>query len=179
MRSRAIEGRRAAPRRRAAACGRVLLTVAALVAVSAAGCRGAREQEGRGPGVEPGPGAIDHAEVAPGTRRDGGYFAGQAAAVEPEAQGAANVEVRLGDHSIVMPGSLPAGVVTFVVTNEGDAAHGYRVAGNGVEAQLDAPLAPGDTAELAVDLVPGPYTADCPDEGHREDGMVARFEAIR
>jgi uncharacterized cupredoxin-like copper-binding protein len=63
-----------------------------------------------------------------------------------------------------------AGTVTFSVTNNGSMEHALEVEGQGVEEESDT-IAPGETAELTVDLTDGSYEIYCPVDGHREQGM--------
>lgn len=72
--------------------------------------------------------------------------------------------------------STKAGTVTFNVTNDGDTTHNLEVEGDGVEEELPADLAPGDSGKLSVDLEPGTYTMYCPVDGHRDQGMEGTVE---
>jgi uncharacterized cupredoxin-like copper-binding protein len=72
--------------------------------------------------------------------------------------------------------STKAGAVTFKVSNDGSTTHNLEVEGNGVEESLPSDLAPGDSADLTVDLAPGTYTMYCPVDGHREQGMEGTVE---
>lgn len=87
--------------------------------------------------------------------------------------GEIEVEVRLHDDSLEMAPSLPQGRVTFVVVNESHAPHGFAIAGRGIEEAVDT-IAPGDMAELSIDLEPGVYRVHTPqgggDGGHDEAG---------
>jgi uncharacterized cupredoxin-like copper-binding protein len=81
------------------------------------------------------------------------------------------VPVSLAEFAISMPTSLPAGRVTFAVTNDGTIAHSFEIEGNGVEKALKNPLEPGQTDMLSVNLDPGTYTVYCPIDDHRGQGM--------
>jgi uncharacterized cupredoxin-like copper-binding protein len=72
--------------------------------------------------------------------------------------------------------STKAGTVTFNVSNDGDTTHNLEVEGSGVEEELPADLAPGDSGKLSVDLEPGTYTMYCPVDGHRDQGMEGTVE---
>jgi uncharacterized cupredoxin-like copper-binding protein len=63
-----------------------------------------------------------------------------------------------------------AGMVTFNVTNNGSIDHALEVEGQGVEEETET-IAPGDTAELTVDLTDGSYELYCPVDDHRDKGM--------
>jgi uncharacterized cupredoxin-like copper-binding protein len=86
--------------------------------------------------------------------------------------GAATVEVVLGDFTVepsavaVDPGSF-----TFRVVNEGGQTHALVIEGPAGAVETED-LAPGESADLAVDLSePGEYELYCPVDGHREQGM--------
>jgi uncharacterized cupredoxin-like copper-binding protein len=72
--------------------------------------------------------------------------------------------------------SVKAGSVTFDVSNDGQVTHSLEVEGNGLEEDLPADLAPGDTGKLTVDLEPGTYTMYCPIDDHRAKGMEGTIE---
>lgn len=93
--------------------------------------------------------------------------------------GSAEVEVRLFDRTIEMPGSLPEGRTTFVVTNTGDGTHSFEVEGRGLEAALERPLEPGETGTLRVDLTAGDYTVYCPVGNHQAEGMETSLRVTR
>lgn len=88
-----------------------------------------------------------------------------------EAVEATEVEVGLREWAIDMPTELPAGPTTFVVTNIGDFDHNIAIEGQGIERVFDANLAPGETMEMTVDLVPGNYYVYCPIGTHAAQGM--------
>ena len=81
------------------------------------------------------------------------------------------VPVSLAEFAISMPSSLPAGRVTFAITNDGTITHSFEIEGNGVEKSLKNPLEPGQTDMLSVNLDPGTYTVYCPIDDHRGQGM--------
>jgi uncharacterized cupredoxin-like copper-binding protein len=63
------------------------------------------------------------------------------------------------------------GEVTFVVTNDGDTDHALEVEGPDEEQETDT-IAPGDSAELTVDLSEeGSFEMYCPIGNHKEMGM--------
>jgi len=103
------------------------------------------------------------------------YFGGEDEPAMPAA-GTAAVEVRLHGRTIEMPGSLPPGETTFTVTNAGEHEHSFEIEGNGIERELEANLAPGESGELTITLEPGTYTVYCPVGDHREEGMVTTLQ---
>jgi uncharacterized cupredoxin-like copper-binding protein len=84
------------------------------------------------------------------------------------------VEVSLTEWAINMPTELEAGTVIFEVINDGTVPHTFQIAGETLFATLEAPIGPGETALLTVDLAPGAYTVICPlgDGAHRDIGML-------
>lgn len=81
------------------------------------------------------------------------------------------VEVRLSDGRVDMPPSLPAGPVTFVISNEGDRSHCFGIEGRGLHAKLDRDLAPGEVGQLTVRLATGTYRVQCPLDHHDGAGI--------
>jgi uncharacterized cupredoxin-like copper-binding protein len=88
-----------------------------------------------------------------------------------QAAGGEQVAVSLMEFAIDMPATVPAGPVTFAVTNNGTITHSFEVEGNGIEEELASPLSPGQTEELTVELVPGTYEIYCPIGNHADLGM--------
>jgi uncharacterized cupredoxin-like copper-binding protein len=81
-------------------------------------------------------------------------------------------EIVLGDFTIE-PSALAVdpGSHTFHVVNEGEQVHALEIEGPAGEAET-ADLAPGESADLTVDLSePGEYEIYCPVGGHRGQGM--------
>jgi len=81
------------------------------------------------------------------------------------------VEVGLSEYAIDMPASLPAGPVTFLITNDGSLVHGFTIEGPGVDTALTHDLEPGDTGAVTVNLQPGTYAITSPVPGDRDNGM--------
>jgi hypothetical protein len=81
------------------------------------------------------------------------------------------VQVSLTDGAIDMPGTIAAGPVTFEVSNNGTMEHSFEIEGPGVFEGFIGNLMPGETQTLQIDLAPGEYTAYCPVDDHREQGM--------
>ena len=84
---------------------------------------------------------------------------------------AGTVNVGLIEYQIDMPASVPAGTVTFNITNNGTMEHSFHIEGNGIDQELEPHLQPGESGTLTVDLAPGTYTVYCPVEDHRSRGM--------
>lgn len=70
---------------------------------------------------------------------------------------------------------LEPGRYTFRAVNRGTRLHSFKILGQGVDAELAQPLAPGEAAELSVTLAEGFYAMYCPIPGHRELGMQGRI----
>lgn len=130
-------------RRRLAA----LVIVLGALALVLSGCTG-RDQAGRGHTATANDGARAYFHTGYGE--------------EPPIQ----VEVRLVDGRVEMPPSLPSGLVTFVISNDGDRPHCFGIEGPGIHRTLDADLAPGQSGELSVRLTAGTYRVRCPLDHH-------------
>ena len=64
------------------------------------------------------------------------------------------------------------GVVTFKVSNDGEATHSLEVEGPDGEVELEKALQPGQAGSLEVNLSrTGTYEWYCPIDGHRDAGM--------
>jgi uncharacterized cupredoxin-like copper-binding protein len=81
------------------------------------------------------------------------------------------VEVNLKEYEIDMPDSVPAGPVTFKVTNIGHHEHTFRIEGNGVDQKIEPNLKAGETKDLQVTLTAGQYRITCPVGPHVAMGM--------
>jgi plastocyanin len=112
---------------------------------------------------------------------DNGAPAGEESAAEQPAGGGTygtatgvgeTVEVSETDFAIDPANpAVDGGTVTFRVSNDGETTHNLEVEGNGIEEELEADLAPGETGELTVDLDPGTYEWYCPVGNHADLGM--------
>ena len=95
-----------------------------------------------------------------------------ATAAEPQADKAATVDVHLSEYAIKMPDTLSAGPTTFVVHNDGNKVHSFRIEGPGLsDAILAKPVPPQETENLQVTLQPGEYKVYCPVGSHEVKGM--------
>ncbi len=81
------------------------------------------------------------------------------------------VQVILKEYEIDMPDSLPAGPVTFRVTNSGHHDHTLRIEGAGLDSKIEPNLKGGESKDLQVTLVPGKYRITCPVGPHVSLGM--------
>lgn len=141
------------------------------VALLVGGSIWAAVYEGEAAGSEPTPPPTTATAVPPGT-----------------------VNVSLAEYTVTVdPASVPAGEITFHVTDAGTIFHNLRVIkteldpgalpANGevdesqvdVVAATDADLEAGQTAELKVDLQPGSYVLLCNFPGHYASGMHTAF----
>ena len=85
--------------------------------------------------------------------------------------------VRLSEWKVELASrTVPAGAVTFAVTNAGTIPHGFEIEGRGVEKEIEL-IQAGQSATLTVTLRPGRYEVYCPVGGdsHKNLGMVARL----
>lgn len=98
-----------------------------------------------------------------------------ARAAEPQAadKAAGTVDVHLSEYAIKMPDTLPAGPTTFVVHNDGNKVHSFRIEGPGLTSDtiLAKPVPPQETENLQVTLQPGEYKVYCPVGSHEVKGM--------
>jgi hypothetical protein len=81
------------------------------------------------------------------------------------------VQVGLSEFTIDMPDSIPAGMTTFEVSNNGSFEHNFRIEGEGVDQAFDTNLQAGESRTMEIELQPGSYTVYCPVGNHREQGM--------
>ena len=69
-----------------------------------------------------------------------------------------------------------AGEVTFTITNDGEETHSFVFNNAGKEIPIDGDLAPGDSAQLTVEVTGGFYEYYCPIDGHQDLGMQGQLE---
>ena len=67
-----------------------------------------------------------------------------------------------------------AGTVTLRAVNNGGTTHALEIEGAGVEGKTSE-IAPGQRAELTVELKPGEYKLYCPVGNHRSLGMTGKL----
>ncbi len=116
-------------------------------------------------------GAVETPEEGDMAGMDMGTPAAEAEGDDAMMMAGEQVPVSLAEFAISMPATLPAGPVTFAVTNDGTMTHSFEIEGQGLEEELEVELAPGETGMLTVDLAPGTYEVYCPVDGHRQQGM--------
>ena len=92
----------------------------------------------------------------------------------PPTAGAIDVVVYEG--GIEMPERLVAAPAVFTITNDGTEPHGFVMANELYVFSLDAPLAPGETGTLSVNLPPGLYTVSDPEAGDAEPIVIEVVE---
>ncbi len=79
---------------------------------------------------------------------------------------------------IEMEASPPAGITTFIVTNDGTMDHSFAVVGGAINAAFDEPLAPGESRTLTTSLDAGVYDVLCPLGDHEAQGMATSIQVI-
>ncbi|HEX2201736.1 MAG TPA: cupredoxin domain-containing protein [Longimicrobium sp.] len=139
---------------------------ALLLALSA--CGGGNSGSDKGASVE-----VDTARVTSAPAPPGDTTAPAPGAVAEARR--RTVRVRTSEYRIeITPVTVPAGEVTFDVTNAGGEAHGVEIEGQGVEAKTGG-VEPGGAATVTAALPPGTYEVYCPMETdgqkHRDRGM--------
>ena len=82
------------------------------------------------------------------------------------------INVTLTEFSITPAAiTVPAGHVTFNLTNTGKYPHNFGVMVNGTD--MKSPnVAPGTSASFALDLTAGTYSTLCDLPGHKDKGMA-------
>ena len=88
------------------------------------------------------------------------------------------VEVSLGERHMEMPSTVEAGDVTFTVTNTGSEDRAFKISGPGLERSLIAPLPPGATEQMTVNLEPGVYQVEAPSEGDPTKQLTVELTAL-
>jgi hypothetical protein len=89
-----------------------------------------------------------------------------------------DVEVSLGDTHMIMPTSVDAGDVTFKVNNVGSEERGFKISGPGLERFFTAPLPPGQSEKMTVNLKPGEYQVEAPAVGDPTKHLVVELSAV-
>lgn len=95
---------------------------------------------------------------------------------------ATEVIVTVTDTTLDIPTALPEGLMAFRVTNAGNEAHNFEIAGTNFQTRFARNLEPGETRALRVYLDAGRYTVYCPIEahGHTPVELTVRYaERIR
>lgn len=82
------------------------------------------------------------------------------------------LDVTMREQTLFMPRAVRAGPTVFQMRNAGTTPCRLHLAGGGRTDSLDAPLAPGATQAMTLDLAPGTYEVYCSSaEGRRLDGL--------
>jgi hypothetical protein len=89
-----------------------------------------------------------------------------------------DVEVSLGEWHLEMPTNVTAGDVTFKVTNEGSEDRGFKISGPGLERSFTAPLPPGESEKMTVNLQPGMYQVEAPVPGDPTKQLTVELTAL-
>ena len=92
----------------------------------------------------------------------------------------AAVSAKLSEWKVELSqGTIPAGSVTFSVTNAGTIPHAFEVEGEGVEQETTV-IQPGSSATLQLTLKPGTYDVYCPvgEDSHKHLGMETHLKVV-
>src|SRR3989442_1114670 len=90
------------------------------------------------------------------------------------------VSAKLSEWKVELSAStVPAGTVTFAVTNAGSIPHAFEIEGHGIEKETDQ-IQPGSTATLTLTLKLGTYEVYCPvgEGSHQKLGMETHLKAV-
>ena len=90
------------------------------------------------------------------------------------------VSARLSEWTIQLSeATVPAGPVTFTVTNGGSIPHALEVEGQGTEQETPL-IQPGASATLTLTLEPGTYEVYCPvgEDSHKKLGMETHLKVV-
>jgi len=90
------------------------------------------------------------------------------------------VSAKLSEWTIQLSdATVPAGEVTFTVTNGGSIPHALEVEGHGTEQQTPL-IQPGASATLTLTLTPGTYEVYCPvgQDSHKKLGMETHLSVV-
>src|SRR5881296_2521488 len=75
--------------------------------------------------------------------------------------------------------AVPAGTVTFSITNAGSIPHGFEVEGHGIEKEIEV-IQPGASDTLTLTLEPATYEVYCPvgEDSHKKLGMETHLKVV-
>jgi uncharacterized cupredoxin-like copper-binding protein len=103
-----------------------------------------------------------------------------ASAVFSSAAAAQSIPVTLSEWKVEMKrDTVPAGPVTFRVTNDGSMLHAFHVEGTGVDKETRQ-ISKGESASLTLNLKPGTYELYCPmsEMTHKKAGMTRKLTVV-
>src|SRR2546422_2216893 len=90
------------------------------------------------------------------------------------------VSAKLSEWRVELSAStVPAGTVSFAVSNAGIIPHAFEIEGHGIEKETDQ-IQPGSTATLTLTLKLGTYEVYCPvgEGSHQKLGMETHLKAV-
>src|SRR2546426_820520 len=90
------------------------------------------------------------------------------------------ITVKLSEWKVALSETtVPAGTVTFSITNAGSIPHGFEVEGRGIEKEI-AVIQPGASDTLTLTLEPATYEVYCPvgEDSHKKLGMETHLKVL-
>src|SRR3989441_1244353 len=90
------------------------------------------------------------------------------------------ITVKLSEWKVALSETtVPAGTVTFSITNAGSIPHGFEVQGHGIEKEI-AVIQPGASDTLTLTLEPATYEVYCPvgEDSHKKLGMETHLKVV-
>jgi plastocyanin len=93
----------------------------------------------------------------------------------------APVSAKLSEWMVELSQStVPAGPVTFTITNAGSIPHAFELEGRGIERQTKL-IQPGQTDTLTLALTPGTFEIYCPvgKDSHKKMGMDTHLKVVK
>ena len=93
----------------------------------------------------------------------------------PPAGSGTKVTVKMTDfHLELSQQSFSPGVYTFPATNAGQTDHAFEIEGGGDEKETSH-VAPGQSADVTIELKAGEYEIYCPVGNHKDRGMATKI----
>ena len=90
------------------------------------------------------------------------------------------ITVKLSEWKVALSETtVPAGTVTFSITNAGSIPHGFEVEGHGIEKEIEV-IQPGASDTLTLTLEPATYEVYCPvgEDSHKKLGMETHLKVV-